>query len=184
MIKFSRHISVLCLTTVLTNCGGGVGNEAGGGGSAMGDLSGVAGTVFGAVALQSKERIMLKQNLNQLSMKISILASSSPSQIQSSTRAQAIASALQGVANNLVGVMPRNIDVQKFSQFSNMIGPQYWQYAFVPVVTAQMIQFQAAYLNLLLQYMAKAIEQLREADVKNLLAVLETSTQSLAGVAV
>jgi hypothetical protein len=51
-------------------------------------------------------------------------------------------------------------------------------------MTAQMIQFQAAYLNLLLQYMAKAINQLREADVKNLLAVLETSTQSLAGVAV
>jgi hypothetical protein len=150
----------------------------------MSDLSGMAGTVFGAVVLQSKERIMLKQNLNQLSMKISILSSSSPSQIGSATRAQAIASALQGVANNLVGVMPRNIDVQKFAQFSNMIGPQYWQYAFVPVMTAQMIQFQAAYVNLLLQYMAKAIDQLREPDVKNLLAVLETSTQSLAGVAV
>ena len=47
-----------------------------------------------------------------------------------------------------------------------------------------MIQFQAAYLNLLIQYMAKVIDDLREPDVKNLLAVLQTSTESLSGVAV
>ena len=171
----------LLLPLTLTNCGGG---DAGGGGTSMSAVTGGASTVFGFAALRSKERIMLKQTLNQLSMKISILASSSPSQIKSTTRAQSIASALQGIANNLVGVMPRNVDVQKFSHFSSMIGPQYWQYAFVPVVTAQMIQFQASYLNLLIQYMAKVIDTLREPDVKNLLAVLQTSTESLSGVAV
>jgi len=179
-----KIIGILALLPfLLTQCGGGApGTPAapGGGNGVLGD----AQTVFGFAALRSKERVMLKQNLNQLSMKISILATSSPSQIGSTVRAQSISSALQGIANNLVGVMPRNVDVQKFSHFSTMIGPQYWQYAFVPVVTAKMIQFQAAYTNTLLQYMAKAIDKLREEDVKNLLANLETSKQALAGVAI
>lgn len=174
----------LLMPLSLTQCGGGAVGGAAGAGGGFGELASGAKTVFGFAALRSKERIMLKQNLNQLSMKISILASASPSQIKSSSRARAISSALQGIANNLVGVMPRNVDVQKFSHFSSMIGPAYWNYAFVPVVTAQLIQFQAAYTNALLTYMAKVIDQLREPDVKNLLAVLQTSKESLAGVSV
>ncbi len=183
MINLIRHIFYLCLIVApfsLTSCSGGTS----GGGTSTGDLSSLASTVFGTAVLQSTEAIQVKQTLNQLSMKLSILASSSPSQLQSITRAQAIASALQGIANTLVGVMPRNVDVQKFSQVANIIGPQYWQMAFVPVVTCQMIQFQAAYLNLLLQYMATALNQMRDEDIKNLLAVLQTCVQSLAGVAV
>ena len=172
---------------LLTNCGGnsGLGTDGGSGGGSMGgDTSGLAQTVFGYASLQSTEAIMLKQTLSQLSTKISILASSSPSQLGSATRAQSIASALQGIANNLVGVMPRNIDASKFAHFATMIGPQYYQYAFIPVVTSQMIKFQAAYVNLLVQYMGQVISQLREADIKNLLAVLQTSVQSLSSVSV
>lgn len=181
--KYILVILSIALPLSLTNCGGGAGGGVGAGGG-MGGFGAGAKTVFGFAALRSKERIMLKQNLNQLSMKVSILASSSPSQIKSSSRARAISSALQGIANNLVGVMPRNVDVQKFAHFSSMIGPAYWKYAFVPVVTAKLIQFQAGYTNLLLMYMTKVIDQLREPDVKNLLAVLQTSKESLAGVSV
>ena len=157
------------------------------GGCATGTMQGAANesnVLFGAVALRSKERVMLKQNLNQLSMKVSVLSTISPSLLQSASRAKSISTAIQGICNNLVGAMPKNVDVQKFAHVAQIIGEKYWQYAFVPVVTAKMIQFQASYTNILIQYITKEIGKLREADIKNLLAVLQTSVTALSGITV
>lgn len=183
-MKFSlKHIVVSLALALPLMIGGCMGGGAGSGGAA-GGLAGDGRAVFGYASLRSKERILLKQNLNTLSMKVSILTSASPSQIKSASRARSIASALQGVANNLVGVMPRSTDAGKFAHFAQMMGQQNYDYAFVPVVTAKMINFQAAYLNVFLQYLPKVIYMLREPDVKILLAILQTSKESLSGVAV
>lgn len=168
---------VLLAPLFLTQCGGG-------GAANLKQLGTQGSTVFSAVALRSKEAILLKQRLNQVAMKISILESASPSMLKSMTRARSIASAVQSVANNLVGVMPRNIDVQQFAHFSQIIGQNYWKYAFIPVTMAQMIRFQASYTNLLIHYMGQVIGKMRQADIKNLLAVLQTSISTLSGVAV
>lgn len=187
------RILVVILPLLLTRCGGG--------GLSSNDLrafGGDATAILRTQALKTREAMQLRSVLNEIKVQLGIISGYNVSQMGSGTgiqKATQISQNINSVVQLLVGASVADNDI--FSYIGNTIQKYYknifschvYVYrrdmvtsALAPAVATKMINIQAKYVSILVQYVIQSISLLEPDQIKTVMAAAKQALTQIKSV--